>query len=99
VTGADAFIAEIVDRVIEAITDHLPQHDQQPREEPWRLWTVQETADRLGRSTKWVRAKAKAGDLIWVRLDGGALAFEPEDVKAFARARRIDSQERSLRAA
>jgi hypothetical protein len=31
----------------------------------------------------------KRGDLSYVRLDGGAFAFELEDVRAFARERRI----------
>jgi hypothetical protein len=36
-----------------------------------------------------VRERAKKGDLPYVRLDGGALAFELADVQNFACARRI----------
>jgi len=57
--------------------------------EQWRLLDVEEVAGRLGRSTRWVRERAKRGDLPWVRLDGGALAFDPDDVRAFVRERRI----------
>ena len=48
---------------------------------------MSEVAARLGRSTRWVRERA--GDLAFVRLDGGALAFDLEDVRCFARERRI----------
>lgn len=57
--------------------------------EPWRLLDVQETAAVLGRSTRWVRERVRRGDLVHVRLDGGALAFDPDDVREFARARRV----------
>jgi excisionase family DNA binding protein len=57
--------------------------------EPWRLLNVEEAAARLGRSTRWVRERAKRGELPSVRLDGGALAFDVEDLRAFARARRV----------
>jgi excisionase family DNA binding protein len=53
------------------------------------LLDVSEVAERLGRSTRWVRERAKRGDLPFVRLDGSALAFDLEDVRGFARARRI----------
>jgi excisionase family DNA binding protein len=57
--------------------------------EGWQLWNIEETAARLGRSQRTVRQWAKEGRLTHVRLDGGALAFDPDDVQAFARARRI----------
>ena len=63
------------------------------REEPWRLIDVNEAAERLGRSTRWVRDRAKTGELPWVKLDGGALAFELRDLQAFARARRVVLEE------
>lgn len=58
-------------------------------EEPWRLWTLEDVCARLGRSERTVRAWVKRGQLPHVRLDGGALAFEPDDVRAFAQARRV----------
>ena len=58
-------------------------------EERWRLWTLDETAAALGRSERWVRERVKRGNLAFIRLDGGALAFLPADVVAFAEARRV----------
>jgi len=55
----------------------------------WRLLNVEEAAERLGRSTRWVRERVKRGDLPYVKLDGGALAFEVDDLRAFAQARRV----------
>lgn len=64
--------------------------------EPWRLLDLEEAAERLGRSTRWVRERAKRGELPFVRLDGGALAFLVEDLEAFARARRVPAEDGSL---
>lgn len=58
-------------------------------EEQWRLWNVEETSRSLGRSVRWVRERAKRGELPHVKLDGGALAFDPKDVRAFAASRRV----------
>ncbi len=57
--------------------------------EPWRLLDVAGVSAMLGRSERWVRDRAKDGSLPRVRLDGGPLAFDIDDVKAFARERRI----------
>jgi excisionase family DNA binding protein len=61
--------------------------------DPWRLLGVEEVAERLGRSTRWVRDRAKRGELPWIKLDGGALAFDLADVQAFARARRVSADD------
>jgi excisionase family DNA binding protein len=61
--------------------------------EPWRLLNLEEAAARLGRSERWVRERVKRGDLPHVRLDGGALAFELDDLRAFAEARRVSASE------
>jgi excisionase family DNA binding protein len=53
------------------------------------LLDLEEAAQRLGRSKRWVRERAKTGALPHVRLDGGALAFEVDDLREFARDRRI----------
>ena len=53
------------------------------------LLNLEEAAARLGRSTRWVRQRAKEGELAHVRLDGGALAFRIEDLQAFAEERLI----------
>ena len=59
--------------------------------EPWRLLTLEDACERLGRSGRWVRERVKSGELPVVRLDGGALAFEIADLQAFAAARRVDA--------
>jgi hypothetical protein len=88
VTGfpVDALLDELADRV----ADRLAATDRPTVEpEPWRLLNVREAAERLGRSERWVRARVKSGDLATVRLDGGALAFDVDDLRAFAAERRV----------
>jgi hypothetical protein len=43
----------------------------------------------VGWSERWVRERVRKGKLMVVRLDGGALAFELEDLLALADTRRI----------
>jgi hypothetical protein len=78
--------AAVADRVVHALT--AEPAETRPVTE-WRLLTTEEVSRVLNRSTRWVRERAKAGDLPWVRLDSGPLAFRLEDVQAFARARRV----------
>jgi excisionase family DNA binding protein len=87
----DLVAERLASRVAAALAIAAPDDVQQA--EPWRLLDVSEAAARLNRSTRWIRERAKRGDLPFVRLDGGALAFELEDVQAFARARRISADE------
>jgi excisionase family DNA binding protein len=68
-------------------------------EDDWRLLGLNEAAARLGRSTRWVRDRVKAGELPCVRLDGGAFAFELADLQAFAKARRVALEEPAALAA
>src|SRR5262249_50048712 len=91
----DSFLDLVVERLIPPLTAELATTFShfQPEAEPWRLLNVDEVATRLGRSTRWVRERVKRGQLPHVRLDGGALAFEIEDVQAFAAARRISAAE------
>lgn len=86
--------AELLEQLVAAIADAVaarlaPECPVRPVEEAWRLLTLEETAERLTRSTRWVRQRAKDGLLPFVRLDGGALAFDPDDVRAFADSRRV----------
>lgn len=102
-SGADK--ADVLGGLIELIAERVAAKIDPPQAIPddgledWRLWTLAETAERLTRSERWVRGKARTGELPVVRLDGGALAFDPEDVVAFARSRRVgahvDSEPRS----
>ena len=64
-----------------------------PAAESWRLLSLEQAAEALGRSSRWVRQRVKRGELPYVRLDGGGFAFEVEDLRAFARAHRVDGLE------
>ena len=79
-----AIAEQLAPRVAELVAEALPAA---AAEEPWRLYNLEEVAAMLGRSTKWVRKRKDA--IGWVRLDSTALAFELEDVRRFARERRI----------
>jgi excisionase family DNA binding protein len=82
----DAVLDAFAVRVAELVLERLPAS---ATEEPWHLLDVEEAARRLGRSTRWVRERVKAGELEWVRLDGGAFAFTLAQLQAFASERRI----------
>lgn len=83
----EQFVDEIAERVVARLELRAAV------EEPWRLLTLEEAAARLGRSERTVRGWVKAGALHHVRLDGGALAFELEDLRAFAEARRVSAED------
>lgn len=84
----DGLTAELAEKVASRVLAELAAQAE-PAGEPWCLLDVEGVAVRLGRSGRWVRERVKRGDLPYVRLDGGGLAFELDDVRAFARARRI----------
>lgn len=83
----EALADELAPRVAAALNGQGPTAPEEP--EPWRLLDLKEAAARLGRSERWVRERVKRGELVHVRLDGGALAFDVADVREFARARRV----------
>lgn len=90
----DEIAAELAERVAPRIAAELARTSLASEgPEEWRLLDVPEVARRLGRSERWVRDRTKRGDLAHIRLDGGALAFDPDDVRAFARARRVPLDE------
>jgi hypothetical protein len=84
----EQFVDELAARVAARVTELGGESTAQARES-WRLWNLEETSSALGRSERWVRERAKSGELAFVKLDGGALAFLPADVEAFAEARRV----------
>jgi hypothetical protein len=84
-------LAETIAQRAAAIVLEGGASDGNVARESWRLLTLEEAAARLGRSPRWVRDRVKAGELVRVRLDAGAFAFELEDVQEFARARRLPS--------
>jgi hypothetical protein len=81
-----ALAEELAPRLAAELAGQLPSS---PVAEPWHLLDLQQAAERLGRSPRWVRERAKTGALPHVRLDGGRLAFELDDLREFARERRI----------
>jgi Helix-turn-helix domain len=97
--AADRLLEEIVDRVVGRLEPLLAVGPA----EPWRLLDVGEAAALLGRSRSWVQKAVRPVDrggrgLPHVRLDGGGLMFDPEDLRAFALARRVPAVDGGLRA-
>ena len=95
-TVAPEALEQLLDLIAERIARRTvelasPLQSEESERDPWHLLNVEEVAARLGRSTRWVRERAKRGQLPFVRLDGGALAFELVDVQDFARERRISA--------
>lgn len=82
--GFDALADEIVARVVAGLNGHAPAEQEA---EPWRLLTLDEAASRLRRSERWVRDHKDA--IGWVKLGDGSLLFDIDDLRAFARARRV----------
>jgi hypothetical protein len=78
----------VIDEIAERVAARL-ELAPEPADEPWHLLNLEEAAGRLGRSTRWVRDRVKVGELAFVRLDGGALAFELDDLRAFVEERRV----------
>jgi hypothetical protein len=89
----EQLVALVADEIVLRLGPTLPTSAPPAAEEPWHLLGVEEAGARLGRSTRWVRERAKRGELPFVRLDGGALAFDLDDLRAFARARRVPGAE------
>jgi excisionase family DNA binding protein len=92
-TALQLLLDEVAERVAQRVAALVQGSDRGGGSEAqaWRLLTLEEVAERLGRSPRWVRDQVKAGELARIRLDGGAFAFDLEDVQAFARARRLPS--------
>ena len=97
VPGLDELLAGLVDEVAERVAERvlaeLDQRGPVAEQEPWRLLGVDEIAERLGRSRRWVLEAVKTRGLPFVRLDGGALGFELKQVRAWARARQVPAPE------
>jgi hypothetical protein len=79
-----ASIESFAELVAEKVAAKVPEDET---EEAWHLADVEEAAQRLGRSTRWIRDHKD--EIGRVRLDGGALAFRLEDLRAFADKRRV----------
>jgi predicted DNA-binding transcriptional regulator AlpA len=89
---ANAVAARVAAIVLDAMTasgQATSQAGTRPSPEAWRLLNVAQVAELLGRSPRWVHGAVKDKGLPYIRLDGGALAFDVDDVRAWARARRV----------
>lgn len=90
----DGFLALLVDELAPRVAAELAERLSPPAAaEPWRLVGVDAVAAALGRSRRWVHGAVKERGLPFVRLDGGALAFDLEDVRAWALDRRVPAVE------
>jgi len=85
----DELVAQFADGIAERVVAGLADRVTAPATAPWRLVGVDDVAAALGRSRRWVHGAVKERGLPFIRLDGGALAFALEDVRAWARERRV----------
>lgn len=85
-TIPDEELERLAVRVAELVTDRLAAPGP---ERPPALFSTEQAATWFGRSTRWVRERMKAGELAYVRLDGGPPRFQLEDLRRFADERRI----------
>lgn len=60
------------------------------------LWKVADVARYLGLSRSWVYQRAESGELPSLKV-GGALRFEPEAIRAYARGEQQPGQVLPLR--
>lgn len=101
----EQLITAIAEQIAPRVAAALAGHEQAPTEiEPWRTIGLPEAAERLGRSERWVRERTKdaADPLPFLRLGDGSLRFDADDVRAWARRRRVpavdEEQEPRLKA-
>jgi excisionase family DNA binding protein len=59
---------------------------------PWRLITVDEATAILRRSRRWIHDATKNRGLPYVKLDGGKVMFDPEQVRDWALSRTVPAQ-------
>lgn len=90
----DRLVAEFADALAPRVAVEIVARMAAPVvAEPWRLVGVDEVATALGRSRRWVHASVKERGLPYLRLDGGALAFDLDDVRGWALDRRVPAAE------
>lgn len=83
----EQFLDELADRIVAGLDAGA---DGTPPSGEWRLLSLTEVADLLGRSERWTRGRVKEGALPHVRLDGGSLRFLLSDVQSYCEARRVN---------
>jgi hypothetical protein len=88
-----ALLDVVADRIAKRVVEQFGPGAGEPSEpDPWHLLDVEAVGAMLGRSKRWVHGAVKERGLPHIRLDGGALAFDPDDVRAWARARRVPAE-------
>lgn len=87
-----AELRDAVEKALRSLVDlvvaEARETSQPPVDEPWRLLTLGEAADRLGRSERWVRERVRRRELPVVRVDA-KLGFVLDDLVAFVAAHRV----------
>ena len=81
-------VAERVVAKLEPVLEEL----RAPAAEPWRLWSVADVSERLGRHRSSVFRLVREG-LPHIRLDDGSLRFDPDDVREWCQQRRIPERQ------
>jgi hypothetical protein len=89
VSAFEQIVEEIAGAVADRVVRALATEPVSTTASEWQLLSTEEVSTALNRSTRWVREKARSGELPWVRLDSGPLSFRLEDVQAFAASRRV----------
>src|SRR4051812_1057686 len=87
----ERLLDDVAERVAAKLTAAGKPTAQEGQREPWRTIGLAEVAEMLGRSERWVRERAKdpLAPLPRLALDGGSMRFDPDDVRAWARRRRV----------
>jgi hypothetical protein len=87
---AEGLASRVAEKVLSGIAEAVPA-----AAETWRLLTVDEVADVLGRSRRSVFSYIKARGLPVIHLDNGSVRVDPDDLRAWCRGRRIPAVEPS----
>jgi hypothetical protein len=86
-------VSQLAAELAPLVADELRAGPSPTSAERWRLLDAEQAAEILGRSERWVRERTTRGDLPFVKLDDGGRMYDPEDLRAFAKARRIAANE------
>lgn len=88
----DDVLEAVAVRVAESVLERLGPGEAEGEFEPWRLMSVEETAAALERSRAG-SGRARRGDLTPRPFGLGSWRFDPDDVRAFARSRRVPAND------
>ncbi len=89
----EGFADLVAERLAARLADGPPAHTREAAANGWRLLSVEEVAEVLGRSPRWVHDAVATRGLPTVHLDArGGRMFELEAVQAWARRRRVPAE-------